>query len=179
MSRIGKRPIKIPDKVKVRIESGKIFVEGPKGKLEWLLPEGIEIQLDKSSHVLIKRLKEDKAGYSMHGLARAYINNMIKGVNEGYVKALEIHGVGYRAKAQAKTLNLQLRFSHPIVYDIPEDITVKTPKQNQIVVEGIDKAKVGEVAAEIRAYLKPEPYKGKGIRYVGEYVRKKAGKAVA
>lgn len=178
MSRIGKRPIQIPDKVKIKIESGKISVEGPKGKLEWVLPDAVEVRQD-NSQIIIKRLREDKVAYSMHGLARAHINNMIKGASEGYTKALEIHGVGYRAQVQAKSINLQLGFSHSIVYQVPEGITVKTPKPNQIIVEGIDKAKVGEVAAEIRDYLKPEPYKGKGIRYIGEYVRKKAGKAVA
>ena len=178
MSRIGKKPIQIPDKVKVKFESGKIFTEGPKGKLEWLVPEGVELQIDKSQ-VVIKRTREDKIGYSRHGLARACINNMVKGVLEGYTKLLEIQGVGYKAQAQGKTLNLQLGFSHPVVYQILEGITVKTPRPTQITVEGIDKARVGEVAAEIRDFLKPEPYKGKGIRYSGEYVRKKAGKAVA
>ena len=178
MSRVGKRPIQIPDKVKIKIESGKVFVEGPKGKLDWDLPEGVEIKLD-GPQVIVNRLKEDKIGYAMHGLARAYINNMIKGVNVGYTKNLEIQGVGYRAQAQAKAITLQLGFSHPVVYSIPEGISIKTPKPNQIAIEGIDKAKVGEAAAEIRACLKPEPYKGKGIRYAGEYVRKKAGKAVA
>ena len=178
MSRIGKRPIQIPDKVKVKIESNKIFVEGPKGKLEWVFPGVVEAKVD-GANVVITRRGEDKICYSVHGLVRSYINNMIKGVNEGYVKNLEIHGVGYRAQAQGKVLNLQLGFSHPVTYQIAEGVTVKTPKQNQIIVEGIDKARVGEVAAEIRDYLKPEPYKGKGIRYTGEYVRKKAGKAVA
>lgn len=178
MSRIGKKPIQIPDKVKIKLESGKVFVEGPKGKLDWNLPNGIEIQIT-GSQLLVKKASEDKIINARHGLARAYIGNMIKGVNEGYLKLLEIQGVGYRAQAQAKSVNLQLGFSHPIVYDIPEGITVKTPKPNQIIVEGIDKAMVGEVAAEIRDYFKPEPYKGKGIRYSGEYVRKKAGKAVA
>ncbi|MBU3911405.1 MAG: 50S ribosomal protein L6 [Candidatus Omnitrophica bacterium] len=178
MSRIGKRPIQIPDKVKVRMESGRIFAEGPKGKLDWVLPSSVEIQIN-GAELKVKRLKDDKSGNANHGLARAYINNMIKGVSEGYVKLMEIHGVGYRAQVQAKTVNLQLGFSHPIVYSIPEGVTVKTPKPNQLVIEGIDKAMVGEVAAEIRDYLKPEPYKGKGIRYAGEYVRKKAGKAVA
>lgn len=178
MSRIGKRPIKILDKVKVKIESGKVFVEGPKGKLEWVLPEAVEVKVEKTE-VVVKRLRENKIAYSMHGLARTHIRNMIKGVSEGYMKALEIHGVGYRAQTQAKNLNLQLGFSHPVSYSIPEGVTVKTPKPNQLVVEGIDRAKVGEVAAEIRDFLKPEPYKGKGIRYTGEYVRKKAGKAVA
>lgn len=178
MSRIGKRAIAIPDKVKIKIESGRVFTEGPKGKLEWTLPEAVEVKID-GAQVLVKRLREDKIAYSMHGLTRAQINNMIKGVNEGYVKRLELQGVGYRAQAQAKAINLQLGFSHPVSYAIPEGVSVKTPKPNQIVVEGIDKAKVGEVAAEIRDFLKPEPYKGKGIRYSGEYVRKKVGKAVA
>ncbi|MBU4343588.1 MAG: 50S ribosomal protein L6 [Candidatus Omnitrophica bacterium] len=178
MSRIGKRPIQVPDKVKIKIEAGKVFVEGPKGKLDWIFPTQVEIKVEEKK-LTVKRPKEDKVSYSMHGLARAHIQNMIKGVNEGYVKNLELQGVGYRAQAAGKALNLQLGFSHPVSYPIPEGISVKTPKQNQIVVEGIDKAKVGEVAAEIRDFLKPEPYKGKGIRYVGEYVRKKAGKAVA
>ncbi len=178
MSRIGKRPIQVPDKVGIRIESGKVFVEGPKGKIDWLLPRAIEVETD-GSQVIIKRLAEDRLSCSLHGLVRSQINNMIKGVAGGYSKSLELHGVGYRAQAQAKTVNLQLGFSHSITYNIPDGIAVKTPKPNQIIVEGIDKAKVGEVAAEIRDYFKPEPYKGKGIRYVGEYVRKKAGKAVA
>jgi len=178
MSRIGKRPIQIPDKVKIKIDVRKVLVEGPKGKLDWILPQGVEVQIDKDQ-LIVKRLAEDKISYSMHGLTRAHINNMIKGVSEGYVKNLELYGVGYRAQAQGKTLNLQLGFSHPVVYPVPEGVSIKTPKQNQIAVEGIDKAKVGEAAAEIRAFLKPEPYKGKGIRYAGEYVRKKAGKAVA
>ena len=178
MSRIGKRPIQIPDKVKIKIEAGKVFVEGPKGKLDWIFPTQVEVKVEEKK-LTVKRPKEDKVSYSMHGLARAHIQNMIKGVDEGYVKNLELQGVGYRAQAAGKALNLQLGFSHPVSYPIPEGISVKTPKQNQIVVEGIDRAKVGEVAAEIRDFLKPEPYKGKGIRYVGEYVRKKAGKAVA
>jgi len=178
MSRIGKKPIVLPDKTRIKAESGKIFAEGPKGKLEWVLPEGVEMKVD-GPQVVIKRLREDKIAYSMHGLARAHISNMIKGVSEGYMKELELHGVGYRAQAQPKNLNLQLGFSHPVTYPIPEGISVKTPKPNRIIIEGIDKAKVGEVAAEIRDFLKPEPYKGKGIRYKGEYVRKKAGKAVA
>ncbi|MFA4992175.1 MAG: 50S ribosomal protein L6 [Candidatus Omnitrophota bacterium] len=177
MSLIGKRPIQIPDKVKVKIESGKVFVEGPKGKLDWLVPADIEVLVGNSS-VQVKRLKEDKAAFARHGLTRAYINNMVKGVSEGYVNALEIVGVGYRAQAEPKKLTMQLGFTHQVIYEIPEGISIKTPKPTQIVVEGIDKARVGEVAAEIRAYFEPEPYKGKGIRYVGEFVRKKAGKAV-
>lgn len=178
MSLIGKKPIHIPDKVKIKIESGRVFVEGPKGKLDWTLPQDIEVRVENTS-ILVKRLKENKIASSMHGLSRAYINNMVKGVSEGYVKSLEIVGVGYRAQAEGKKLTLNLGFSHPIVYAIPEGITIKTPpKPAHIIIEGIDKAKVGQVAAEIRAFFEPEPYKGRGIRYVGEYVRKKAGKAV-
>jgi len=178
MSRIGKRPVSIPDKVKLKIDAGKIFLEGPKGKLEWVLPKVVTVEV-QDSRIIVKRLTEDKIGYAMHGLTRAYINNMVKGVSEGYIINLEIQGVGYRAQAQKTAISLQLGFSHQVVYAIPEGISIKTPKPNQIVVEGIDKAKVGEVAAELRDYFKPEPYKGKGIRYKGEFVRKKAGKAVA
>ena len=178
MSLIGKKPIQIPDKVKVKIESGRVFVEGPKGKLEWGLPADIEVEM-QDSIIKVKRLKEDKLAFARHGLARAYINNMVKGVNEGYVKSLEIVGVGYRAQAEGKKLTLQLGFYHPVIYNIPEGITIKTPpKPSHIIIEGIDKAKVGEVASEIRAFFEPEPYKGRGLRYVGEFVRKKAGKAV-
>jgi large subunit ribosomal protein L6 len=178
MSRIGKKAIQVPDKVKVKIEAGNVFVEGPKGNLKWGLPKNIELILD-GSVVQVKKIGNDPKSDSLHGLVRTYVSNMIKGVNEGYTKELEIQGVGYRAQAQGKVLNLQLGFSHPVVYAISDGITIKTPKPVQIIIEGIDKAKVGEVAAEIRDFLKPEPYKGKGIRYKGEYVRKKAGKSVA
>ena len=178
MSRIGKKPVQIPDKVKARVEEGRIFVEGPKGKMDWAFPKNIALKVE-GSKIFVERLNDDVRASSMHGLSRTYVTNMTKGVNEGFVKELELQGVGYRAQTQGKSLNLQLGFSHAILYPIPEGITIKTPKPNQIIVEGIDKAKVGEVAAEIRDYLKPEPYKGKGIRYKGEYVRKKAGKAVA
>ena len=178
MSLIGKKPIQIPDKVKIKVDSGKIFVEGPKGKLDWDLPPEVEVKID-GSVLAVKRLKEDKNAFAKHGLARAYINNMVKGVSEGYVKTLEIVGVGYRAQAEPKKLTLNLGFSHSIIYPIPDGITIKTPpKPAHIIIEGIDKAIVGEVAAEIRAFFEPEPYKGRGLRYLGEYVRKKAGKAV-
>ncbi len=178
MSLIGKKPIQVPDKVKIKIDSGKIFVEGPKGKLEWVFPSSVEVRSDNSS-IIVKRLKEDKVAFAMHGLARAYINNMVKGVSDGYVKTLEIIGVGYRAQTDGKKLTLSLGFSHQIVYAVPEGISIKTPpKPAHIIIEGIDKARVGETAAEIRAFFEPEPYKGRGIRYLGEFVRKKAGKAV-
>jgi len=178
MSRVGKKPIYIPDKVNLKVETGKIFAEGPKGKLSLDIPADIGIKIE-GSQVIVSRLKENKICYSMHGMVRTCISNMIKGVNEGYSKSLEIHGVGYRAQVQGKTINLQLGYSHPIGHPIPEGVTVKTPKPNQILIDGIDKVKVGELAAEIRSYFAPEPYKGKGIRYKGEFVRKKAGKAVA
>jgi len=178
MSLIGKKPIKIPDKVKIKVDSGRVFVEGPKGKLDWALPPDIAVQTD-NSNITVKRLKEDKPAFAMHGLARAYINNMVRGVSEGYAETLEIVGVGYRALAEGKKLTLNLGFSHQIVYPIPDGIAIKTPpKPSHIIIEGIDKAKVGEVAAEIRAFFEPEPYKGRGIRYLGEFVRKKAGKSV-
>lgn len=178
MSLIGKKPIQISDKVKIKVDSGKIFVEGPKGKLDWELPAEVEVQIT-DSNLIVKRLKEDKTAFAMHGLARACINNMVKGVSEGYVKTLEINGVGYRAQTEGKKLTLNLGFSHQVVYNIPDGITIKTPpKPAHIIIEGIDKARVGEAAAKIRAFFEPEPYKGKGIRYLGEFVRKKAGKAV-
>jgi len=178
MSLIGKKLIQIPDKVKIKIESGKVFVEGPKGKLDWTLPADIDVNVDNAA-ISVKRLKEGKIASSMHGLTRAYINNMVKGVSEGYVKTLEIVGVGYRAQSEPKKLTLNLGFSHQIVYQIPDGIAIKTPpKPAHIIIEGIDKAKVGQVASEIRAFFEPEPYKGRGIRYLGEFVRKKAGKAV-
>jgi large subunit ribosomal protein L6 len=178
MSLIGKKPIQIPDKVKIKIDSGKVFVEGPKGKLDWTLPAGVEVHADNTS-ITIKRLREDKIAFAMHGLTRAYVNNMVKGVSEGYIETLEIVGVGYRAQTDGKKLTLNLGFSHPVVYAIPEGIAIKTPpKPAHIIIEGIDKARVGQAAAEIRAFFEPEPYKGRGIRYLGEFVRKKAGKAV-
>src|SRR3989338_2858249 len=126
MSLIGKKPIQIPDKVKVKIDAGKIFVEGPKGKLDWDLPSDIEVKIDNSS-ITVKRLKEDKPAFAKHGLTRAYINNMVKGVSAGYVKTLEIVGVGYKAQAEPKKLALNLGFSHQIIYLIPDGITIKTP----------------------------------------------------
>lgn len=178
MSLIGKKPIQIPDKVKIKIESGRIFVEGPKGKLNWNLPSCVEVQINDSS-IVVKRLREDKIAFAMHGLTRACVNNMVKGVSEGYLKTLEIIGVGYRAQAEGKKLTLNLGFSHQVVYTIPDGIAIKTPpKPAHIIIEGIDKARVGQAAAEIRAFFEPEPYKGRGIRYLEEFVRKKAGKAV-
>ena len=178
MSRVGKRPIDIPQGVKVSIAESSIRVEGTKGKLSLdILPE-VKVEL-KGNQVIVTRISDEKEHMMKHGLMRALINNMVVGVSEGFTKELEIIGVGFKAQLSGKKLVLNLGFSHPVEYDIPEGITIETPKPTQITVKGIDKQLVGEVAAEIRDFYKPEPYKGKGIRYVGEYVRKKAGKTVA
>lgn len=178
MSRIGKKPIDIPQGVKAVVGSGSIQIEGPKGKLDLAVPDSITVEV-KEDKICLKRASEAKDHLMKHGLVRALINNMVIGVTEGFSKEMEIIGVGFKAEVKGKKLILNLGFSHPIEYAIPEKITIETPKPTQIVVKGIDKQEVGEVAAEIRDFYKPEPYKGKGIRYVGEYVRKKAGKTVA
>lgn len=178
MSRIGKKPIALPSDVKVNIQGSLITIEGPKGKLSYAIPSRFKIEV-KDGLLSISRPSDDKQDKATHGLVRAILNNMVIGVTKGYSKELEIQGVGFKAQAQPKVLNIQLSYTHPISYNIPDGITIETPKPTQIVIKGIDKTKVGQVAAEIRDFYKPEPYKGKGIRYAGEYVRRKAGKAVA
>ncbi|OGX44581.1 MAG: 50S ribosomal protein L6 [Omnitrophica WOR_2 bacterium RIFCSPLOWO2_12_FULL_51_8] len=178
MSRIGKKPLKIPQGVKVEVKDGVVSVEGPKGKLARLLPFRITAQIENGC-LILKRASDLKQDKALHGLFRALINNMLVGVTEGYTKEMEIIGVGFKSQAQANKLTMQLGFSHPVNFIIPEGIKIETPKPNQIVIRGIDKEKVGEVAAEIRAVYPPEPYKGKGIRFAGEYVKKKVGKAQA
>ncbi|MDD5155606.1 MAG: 50S ribosomal protein L6 [Candidatus Omnitrophica bacterium] len=178
MSRIGKKPLVIPKDVKIEVKDDSIFVEGPKGKASRVLSERISIEL-KEAQLFVKRASDTKIDKSLHGLYRALISNMIKGVTEGYVKELEIIGVGFKSQIQGDTLNMQLGFSHPVNFKIPEGIKIETPKPTQIVIRGIDKEKVGQVAAEIRSVYPPEPYKGKGVRYAGEYVKKKVGKAQA
>lgn len=178
MSRIGKKPVNIPKDVKVEFKDGSVFVEGPKGKLARSLSGRISIEI-KDERCFIKRSGETKLDKSLHGLYRALLSNMIKGVTEGYVRELEIIGVGFKAQLQGNNLNMQLGFSHPVIFPIPEGIKIETPKATQITIRGIDKEKVGEVAAEIRAIRPPEPYQGKGVRYLGEYVKKKVGKAQA
>ncbi|MDD5565533.1 MAG: 50S ribosomal protein L6 [Candidatus Omnitrophica bacterium] len=178
MSRVGKKPIVIPKEVKVDLKEKILNIEGPKGKLTLRLCDAISAEY-KDNSVILSRKSDAKADKSLHGLTRALIDNMVKGVTEGYKKSLEIIGVGFRAQVQGKVLNLQLRFSHPVNYAIPEGIKIETPKANQVIISGIDKEKVGEVAAEIRLICPPEPYKGTGIRYSGELVKKKVGKAQA
>lgn len=178
MSRIGKKAITVPKNVKINNQNGVVTVEGPKGKMPYTLPASLTLEI-KGDQLLITRQSESKTDRSLHGLARALINNMIKGTTDGFNKDLEIEGVGFRAQVQGKVLNLQLGFSHPISFHIPDGIVIETPKPNQIMIKGIDKGRVGIAAAQIRAFYPPEPYKGKGIHYVGEHIRRKAGKTVA
>ena len=178
MSRIGKKPIQIPSSTKVEVKDGVISVEGPKGKLSLNFSSRISLEI-KDNQIVLARQSDTKLDKSLHGLYRALIFNMIKGVTEGYTKELEIIGVGFKAQATGNKLNMQLGFSHPVNFAIPQDIKIETPKPTQIVIKGIDKEKVGEIASEIRAIYPPEPYKGKGIRYAGEYVKKKVGKSQA
>jgi len=178
MSRLGKKPITVPQGVKIELKEKAIHVEGPKGKLNYLISSRITVE-NKDGQILLKRVADTKLDRSLHGLSRALILNMINGVTTGYIKELEIVGVGFRAQAQGNNLSMQLGFSHPVVYPIPAGIKIETPKPTQIIVTGIDKEKVGKVASEIRKTCPPEPYKGTGIRYKGERVRKKVGKAQA
>lgn len=178
MSRIGKKAIAVPQGVKVEVKEGVVFIEGPKGKLHYTLSPRISVEA-KDGLITVKRVADTKQDKSMHGLSRALLANMVKGVTEGYVKEMEIIGVGYKAQVQGNVLNMALGYSHPVNFTIPEGIKIETPKATQITIRGIDKEKVGEVAAEIRATCPPEPYKGKGIRFLGEYIKKKVGKAQA
>lgn len=178
MSRIGKKPVDIPNNVKVTIDGHEIKVEGPKGKLSLNFHPRIDLAVENNK-VVAKRKSDMKLDKSLHGLTRSLVNNMVKGVTEGYKKELEIIGVGFKAAVQGKQLILNLGFTHPINYDIPEGIIIQTAKPTNIAVSGIDKRLVGQTAAEIRDFYRPEPYKGKGVRYAGEYVRRKVGKKVA
>jgi len=178
MSRIGRKPVVVPKDVKVQIRDGSVYIEGPKGTLSQSFSNRVTLEL-KENQILFSRKGDSKQDKSLHGLYRALVNNMIKGVTEGYSKQLEIIGVGFKASVQGNNLNMQLGFSHPVNFAIPEGIKIETPKPTQIVVTGIDKEKVGRISTEIRAIFPPEPYKGKGIRFVGEYVKKKVGKAQA
>ncbi|MDD5005551.1 MAG: 50S ribosomal protein L6 [Candidatus Omnitrophica bacterium] len=177
MSRIGKKPIIVPAQVKINISGKKVHIEGKNGKLEYILPDCVSVELRENA-LSFKGASDSKQDKTLWGTSRALIANMIKGVDTGYEKQLEIVGVGFRAQSQQNKLDLKLGFTHPVAYVPPEGVKVETPKPNQIFVKGIDKIKVGQAAAEIRAIMPPEPYKGKGIRYLGEYVRKKSGKAV-
>ena len=178
MSRIGKIPIAVDKSLKVNIDKHIVTIESSKGKLEYELPWGIEAEF-KDNQIVVKRQGDSKNLRALHGLARALINNMVEGLTKGFKKELEIVGVGYKAQLKGKKLVLNIGFSHPVEIDIPEKVKVSLPAATRIVIEGADKAFVGQFAAEIRRIYPPEPYKGKGIRYVGEVVRRKLGKAMA
>jgi len=169
--------ISLPEKVTVTASGAHVSVEGPKGKLEWDLPEGISLE-QKEGEVTLLRADEHRKVRALHGLARSLVANMVEGVSTGFVKELEIQGVGFRAAVKGKFLDLSLGFSHPLEHPIPEELTVTVDGNTNIKVEGIDKQQVGQFAAHVRAYYPPEPYKGKGVRYKGEHVRRKAGKSV-
>jgi large subunit ribosomal protein L6 len=177
MSRIGKLPVAVPPKVKVEIQGQKILVEGPKGKLDFVLPARTSARLEGAS-VLVNRQGDDAEAKALHGLSRALVNNMVKGVSDGFVKKLEIQGVGFKAAVQGNKVNLALGYSHPVNYPIPDQIKVTVEENTKLTIEGPSKQLVGQVAAEIRSYYPPEPYKGKGVRYAGEQVRRKEGKTV-
>jgi len=178
MSRVGKNPIPIPSKVKVEIDQNEITVSGPKGELKREIHPSLKVETSKDE-IVVFRSSDSKFHKSLHGLTRALIANMVDGVSTGYRKALEIQGIGYKAELRGKKLNLSLGFSHPILFSPPEGIKIDVEGSNKIMISGIDKELVGAVAAKIRSFRPPEPYKGKGIRYEGEFVRKKAGKAAA
>jgi large subunit ribosomal protein L6 len=178
VSRIGRKTVKLPEKVKLNVsDSGSVLVEGPKGKLEWTLPKQIKVRVE-GGDVKLERTDDARNVRALHGLSRSLLNNMVTGVSQGFQKSLEIHGVGFRAQVQGKSLNLSLGYSHPIVFEIPDGIKITVQESTKLLVEGIDKQRVGQVAADIRAYYPPEPYKGKGIRYVGEQILRKEGKTV-
>jgi len=176
VSRIGKQPIPVPSGVEVKIDGSTVTVKGPKGELTQTFTDILSISLDEGQ-ILVTRPDDGREARSLHGLTRTLIANMVTGVSDGYSKNLEIVGVGYRATLKGKDLELALGFSHPVVVTPEAGITFDVPAPNKITVSGIDKQRVGQVAAEIRAWRKPEPYKGKGVRYEGEYVRRKLGKA--
>ena len=176
MSRIGLMPITVPAGVEVKINGSNVSVKGPKGSLDRTFPEIITIKQD-ANVITLERPNDTREAKSLHGLSRALLFNMVEGVSNGYSKKLVMVGVGYRAALKGKNLEIQVGFSHPVVVEAPEGITFEVPSQTEIIVSGCDKEQVGQVAANIRAYRKPEPYKGKGIRYENEYVRRKLGKA--
>ncbi|MEI9892760.1 MAG: 50S ribosomal protein L6 [Chthoniobacter sp.] len=178
MSRIGKKIIELPAKVKLSISGdGAVTAEGPKGKLAWTLPKQIKGRVDGTT-VHIERTSEDRKVRALHGLSRALVNNIVTGVSTGFTKDLEIQGVGFKAAVKGPILDLNLGFSHDVHFPIPQGIKITVAENTKIKVEGIDRQLVGQVAADIRAYYPPEPYKGKGVRYAGEQIQRKEGKTV-
>jgi len=176
MSRVGKKPVPVPAGVTATVTGQTVKMKGSKGELSFVVPALVNVAM-KDGAIEVQPVNQSKPARSLWGTSRAQIANIAEGVSKGFEKKLEIIGVGYRAAVKGKVLDLQLQFSHPVEYPIPDDITITCSDATHITVAGIDKQRVGQVAAEIRSYRKPEPYKGKGIRYVGEYVVRKAGKA--
>jgi large subunit ribosomal protein L6 len=175
MSRIGKKPVPIPSGVTASVEGQTVNMKGPKGALALVLPDDVVVKMDKSS-IKVDPRTETKRAFSMWGTSRTLVANLVAGVTNGFVDKLDITGVGYRASVQGKNLHIALGYSHDVIYPIPEGIAIATPKPTEIVITGIDKQQVGQVAAEIRGFRPPEPYKGKGVRYSGEYIFRKEGK---
>jgi large subunit ribosomal protein L6 len=175
MSKIGKRPVAIPSGVTATVTGQTVKVKGPKGELSVVLNDNVTAKLD-NNQLTFEKKGEEKQDQASWGLYRALVNNVVTGVSKGFERKLEITGVGYRAAMQGKNLNLSLGYSHDVVYEVPAGVTIATPKPTEIVISGIDKQKVGQVASEIRAYRKPEPYKGKGVKYEGEFIFRKEGK---
>ncbi|HET9619417.1 MAG TPA: 50S ribosomal protein L6 [Pseudolabrys sp.] len=175
MSRIGKKPVSVPSGVTANVEGQTVKVKGPKGALQLVLHDDVSVSMDKAA-INVQPRSETKRARSQWGTARTLVNNLINGVTKGFEEKLEINGVGYRAAVQGKQLNLQLGYSHDINYPIPQGIAIATPKPTEIVITGVDKQQVGQVAAEIRSFRGPEPYKGKGVKYAGEYIFRKEGK---
>jgi large subunit ribosomal protein L6 len=178
LSRIGKLPITIPEKVEVNLKDNYLICKGPKGELSRHLHPQMEIKIE-NNEIIVNRPSDEKEHRSLHGLTRSLVANMVEGVSTGFTRKLEIIGVGYKAEMKGKNLVLTLGYSHPIVMSFPETIQASVPNPNEIVIDGADKELVGMIAAKIRSFRKPEPYKGKGVRYSGEYVRRKAGKTGA
>ncbi|WP_129840992.1 50S ribosomal protein L6 [Streptomyces sp. RFCAC02] len=177
MSRIGKQPIPVPAGVEVTIDGRTVAVKGPKGSLSHTVAAPIEVSRTEDGTILVSRPNDENRNRALHGLSRTLVNNMITGVTQGYIKKLEISGVGYRVQAKGSNLEFSLGYSHPILVEPPEGITFTVENQTRFSVEGIDKQKVGEVAAKIRKLRKPDPYKAKGVKYEGEVIRRKVGKA--
>jgi large subunit ribosomal protein L6 len=175
MSRIGRTPVPVPSGVEISVQGRELTVKGPKGTLERRIPGDIAVR-QEGDEIVVERPDDERENRALHGLVRSLVNNMVLGVSQEFTKELEIIGVGYRANLQGASLDLALGFSHPVKVDAPDGISFEVPAPNRIVVRGIDKEQVGQVAADIRAIRKPEPYKGKGVRYLGEYVARKAGK---
>ena len=175
MSRIGKLPITVPSKVTVTIDGSHVAVKGPKGELSRILSKEVTVELEGDT-LLVKRRDESRPARQMHGLSRTLVANMVEGVSQGFQRRLEIQGVGYRAQVQGRTLTLNVGYSHPVIIEPPDGVTIAVETNTNVIVSGFNKEEVGNTAAKIRAVRPPEPYKGKGIRYAGEVVRRKAGK---